>query len=62
MDENFNSKIVTLINTDQTSNIYKQYIEIGLIRDAEDFYRQQNMTILELNSITEYLTEVRFNL
>jgi hypothetical protein len=65
VDDNFNLKMKNIINADSTvnsiSNLYGNYIEIELLRDAEDFYRQQKMPILELDSMAEYLKIVRLN-
>ncbi len=52
-----------LINTDSTinpiSDIYKEYFENELLRDTEDFYRQQTIPDFESNSTTVYLIAVR---
>ncbi|CAF4562843.1 unnamed protein product, partial [Rotaria sp. Silwood2] len=64
-DENFNKEIKESIDKHSTSepitDIYKQYIEIKFVQDAEDFYRQQKILCLESNSIMEDLTQISKN-
>ena len=66
-NDHFNLKMKKILNTDPTidptTNIYQIYVERQLLRDAEDFYSQEQTTlILKSDSIAAYLPAVRFNL
>lgn len=58
-NEDFNVKMKKILKND--SDIYQMYLQSEIIRDAEDFYRQQTTPISESNSMVVYFTAVRFD-